>query len=218
MGDIQTVKPAKKPEMAWHRHPALVTGIGAGIAAVATVIGSLLTVGLGQAGALPEKYNPAPAPTTVSVTATATATVTTTAPPNDSTTLTSAAPLGGGQIVWKRKVHLPSKFGLDIDNAQPSVTYLGPQNEFRTAADGEDSPQFWARGLKGTASSATTTYAQCVDALNTAALADNFPTPVGTTICIRSNAAIQHLALVRVVAWNKKTHDMDAEVTVWTTE
>ena len=81
---------------AWHRHPALI----AGIPAVTAVIGSVLTIVLGQAGALPSTINPAPAQATVSTTQTVTATATTTAtatvtetPAIQPTTGTSNTPL-----------------------------------------------------------------------------------------------------------------------------
>ncbi|MDX6235389.1 MAG: hypothetical protein QOG10_204 [Kribbellaceae bacterium] len=67
-------KPAKKAEAAWHRHPALI----AGIPAVGAIIGSVITIVLGQAGALPASINPAPPPTTVQAVQTQTATSTVT--------------------------------------------------------------------------------------------------------------------------------------------
>lgn len=67
-------KPTKKAEFAWHRHPALI----AGIPAVGAIIGSVLTIVLGQAGALPASINPAPPPTTVLAVQTQTATSTVT--------------------------------------------------------------------------------------------------------------------------------------------
>jgi hypothetical protein len=75
----KTHEPAEKPakEHAWHRHPALI----ATIPVVGALVGSVLTVVLGQAGALPTSINPAPAPGTVTATQTqaVTATVTATA-------------------------------------------------------------------------------------------------------------------------------------------
>jgi hypothetical protein len=66
--------PAKKVEFAWHRHPALI----AAIPAVGAIIGSVITIVLGQAGALPASINPAPPPTTVQAVQTQTATSTVT--------------------------------------------------------------------------------------------------------------------------------------------
>lgn len=79
MDGTKTRTPAGKPdskkrEYAWHRHPALI----AAIPAVFTLVGGVLTVGLGQADVLPSAINPAPPPTTILATTTTTATATAT--------------------------------------------------------------------------------------------------------------------------------------------
>jgi hypothetical protein len=210
MVDTKQREPAKNGELAWHRHPALIAVIGAVLAA----IGSALTIGLGQAGALPETLNPAPAPVTV----TATQTVTTTASaPVDSTT-TPTGSTGPGQIVWQRKLQIPYQSGVDIDEAQPSVLPLPEKEvEFRTATFGDGGPNL-SHGrstLAGSASSATPTYDQCVDAVNTAAVGDNFPTPEGKTFCFKEvDAVAPRIAAVHIIAWSKQ-RQMDVEVTVW---
>jgi hypothetical protein len=65
-------KPDEKKQFAWHRHPALI----AAIPAIFTLLGGVLTVGLGQADVLPNAINPAPPPTTILATSTVTATTT----------------------------------------------------------------------------------------------------------------------------------------------
>jgi hypothetical protein len=85
-------KPDKKAEFAWHRHPALI----AGIPAAGAIIGSVITIVLGQAGALPASINPAPPPTTVlatqTETATSTVTETITETPTDTSSTTPTSP------------------------------------------------------------------------------------------------------------------------------
>jgi hypothetical protein len=86
-------KPDERKDGAWHRHPALI----AAIPAVGAVIGSALTIFLGQAGALPAGINPAPAPTTVFATESVTATTTvsetvTESPTTDPTTDPATSP------------------------------------------------------------------------------------------------------------------------------
>jgi hypothetical protein len=216
MVDIEQREPAKKAELAWHRHPALIAVIGA----VLTVIGSALTIGLGQAGALPEQLNPAPAPVTVSATETVTATTTVT-PPVDSTT-TPAGSIGPGQVVWQRKVQIPYQSGVDVDEAQPVVLPLPePEVEFRTSTHGDGRPNLShsRRTLAGSASSVTPTYDQCVDAVSTAAVGESFPTPVGKTFCFREvDEVAPRIASVRILAWSKEDWRMEAEVTVWILE
>jgi hypothetical protein len=88
----KTHEPAKKParEYAWHRHPALI----ATIPVVGALIGSALTVGLGQAGALPASINPAPAPSTVTATQTQEVTATVTATATETVTETPTSTTG----------------------------------------------------------------------------------------------------------------------------
>jgi hypothetical protein len=64
--------PDQQKDDAWHKHPALI----AAIPAIGAVMGGVLTIVLGQAGALPASINPAPAPTTILATQTVTATST----------------------------------------------------------------------------------------------------------------------------------------------
>ncbi|WP_165549762.1 hypothetical protein [Kribbella speibonae] len=68
----------------WHKHPALV----ATIPVVGALIGSALTIVLGQADVLPTAINPAPPQTTVLSTTTATATTTATSTVTETVTET----------------------------------------------------------------------------------------------------------------------------------
>jgi hypothetical protein len=69
-GTVRTTKRRLDKDLAWHRHPAL----PAAVPAVAAVIGSILTLILGRAGALPSSLNPAPPPVTTTTTVTHTPT------------------------------------------------------------------------------------------------------------------------------------------------
>ena len=97
MDQTKTHEPAEKPakEHAWHRHPALI----ATIPVVGALIGSVLTVGLGQAGALPASINPAPAPSTVTATETQAVTSTVTATATETVTETPTSTTGASPTI-----------------------------------------------------------------------------------------------------------------------
>ncbi|WP_130383780.1 hypothetical protein [Kribbella sp. VKM Ac-2569] len=95
MHKSKTVTPAGDPDQkkqyAWHRHPALI----AAIPAVFALIGSILTIVLGQSGVLPAAINPAPPRTTILSTTTATATTTATSTVTETVTETPVAQITG---------------------------------------------------------------------------------------------------------------------------
>lgn len=212
MSDLKSDQHARKPELAWHRHPALI----AGIPAVAAVLGSAFTIGLGQAGALPEQLTPAPAPATVTAVQTVTATVS--SPVDNPTSEPSSTT--AGQVVWKDELDLPRFFGVDIDEAKPAVLRRGPDTELYYLEGSNPIPnvRVGTDRPSGTVAVTAPTYDECANALNSSAAGSNFPSAVGSTFCIRSNLeAGPRLASFRILTWDKATGKSEVEVTVWTT-
>ena len=120
-------KPVKKAEFAWHRHPALI----AGIPAVGAIVGSVLTIVLGQAGALPDGINPAPPPTTVLAVQTQTATSTVT----ETVTQTPSETPTGGPVTTSTSptLELPPPGSLAITIRIGTGGKIGP-TEYRAGS------------------------------------------------------------------------------------
>ncbi|WP_328997307.1 hypothetical protein OHA18_22895 [Kribbella sp. NBC_00709] len=216
MSTTKTSTPKDNRDYAWHRHPAFI----AGIPAAAAIIGSILTIVLGQAGALPQSINPAPPTATVTSIATTTATVTSSVTNTEQTDGPSTAP-GSQAVVWHRQLHLPDRDGLDIDQAQPNVTD-GVGTEFSVGMFyGGEYPFVQLHStVGGIASSSAPTHDQCVDAINTNHTQNDFAVLKGKTFCVKedpaNNPAGARLAAIRVVSTKKDPYDMLVDVTVWT--
>lgn len=201
-------------EYAWHRHPALL----AGIPAVAAIGGAVLTVVLGQAGALPQAINPAPPTTTVTSTVLGTTTVTASATNTDPPS-SSPVPSGAGQQVWKENVNIPIGDGIDIDQTGPvvnldysAIDLLGFQLN-----GGVPYVRTWNDGAAGSLEPGmSATYAGCQAALGKNAEKESFPAAKGSAFCVRSNLpANPHLALFQVRGLNTRTNKAEVDVTVW---
>lgn len=199
-------------EYAWHRHPALL----AGIPAVAAVGGAVLTVVLGQAGALPQAINPAPPTTTVTSTVLGTTTVTasSTDPPT-----TSPVAGGAGEPVWKEKVNIPIGDGIDIDQPAPVVTHAAAAYDVRgfDLTGGVPYVRKAISAKAGTLEPGTpATYDGCLTALSTNAESGRFKAAKGTAFCVRSGLPENpHLALFQVLGVNASTNKAEVDVTVW---
>lgn len=214
MSTTKTGTPKDNRDYAWHRHPALI----AGIPAAAAIIGSILTIVLGQAGALPQAINPAPPTTTITTTATATVTSTAT-----TTTATDGptTPVPGPQdVIWHRKLHIPDRFALDIDQAQPNVID-GIDSEFSAGMFyGGEYPFVQLHSTAaGMASSSSPSHDECVDAINTNHTKNDFQVLTGKTFCVKedpaNNPAGARLAAVHIISTKKDPYDMYVDVTVW---
>ncbi|MET9268574.1 hypothetical protein [Kribbella sp. NPDC003557] len=222
MSNTTTGQPKDDRDYAWHRHPALL----AGIPAVAAVVASVLTIVLGQAGALPQSINPAPPTTTVTstVTSTATSTVTTTMTATaGSTDRPSGSPAAGGAgtLVWKENVKVPDDYGVNIDQPGPVVNQdllTIEVREFRPIG-GVPYAQLGLSAEAGVLAPGTpATYEDCLSALGTDAQPESFPAGKGTAFCVRSGEPVNpHIGLFRVQSWNTTTGRVELEVTVWTT-
>ncbi|WP_410790680.1 hypothetical protein [Kribbella sp. C-35] len=201
-------------EYAWHRHPALL----AGIPAVAAIGGAVLTVVLGQAGALPQAINPAPPTTTVTSTVLSTTTVTASATSTDPPS-SGAVAGGAGTPVWKEKVNIPVGDGIDIDQPGPVVSRDTGVYEVQ-GFDLTGGVPYVRTGINAAAGGlepgTPATYDGCLAVLGTNAEHDRFSAGIGTAFCVRSGLSENpHLALFQVRGFNARTNKAEVEVTVW---
>lgn len=202
-------------EYAWHRHPALL----AGIPAVAAIGGAVLTVVLGQAGALPQAINPAPPTTTVTSTVLGTTTVTASATNTDPPS--SGAVAGGADnLVWKKNVKIPvGGDGIDIDQPAPVVSRNFGVYEVQgfDLTGGVPYVRIGINAKAGTLEPGTpATYDGCMAALGTNSEKDRFPAGKGTAFCVRSGLPENpHLGLFQVLGVNASTNKAEVDVTVW---
>ncbi|RZT28039.1 hypothetical protein EV649_1815 [Kribbella sp. VKM Ac-2569] len=214
MSSTTTGQQKNDRDYAWHRHPALL----AGIPAVAAIGGAVLTVVLGQAGALPQAINPAPPTTTVTSTVLGTTTVTASATSTDSPSSDPVAG-GAGTLVWKEKVNIPVGDGIDIDQPGPVVNLDWGAIEVYgfDLTGGVPYARTWGRAAAGGLDPATpATYDGCTTALATNAEHERFRAAKGTAFCVRSGLSENpHLALFQVQGVNTSTNKAELEVTVW---
>jgi hypothetical protein len=121
-------------------------------------------------------------------------------------------------VLWRRTIHLPYEYGIDIDSASPKVASIpDPAIDFYTAiytSDNEPGFSFGANSA-GTTGARNPTYQQCKGALVDNVVDSSYTTKVGQTICLESGASEPNLAAIHVLKWNPDTEEMVVHVIVW---
>jgi hypothetical protein len=153
--------------------------------------------------------------TTVTATATVNPTITVTQAPGDPTGSTTPV---AGRVIWKKRVHIPRGYALDIDEAAPKVLADDQDGaaDFKVFNTAGDRAAIGTKSRTGKARVAAPSLTGCQEALELNVQGPSYPIDVGTTVCVLSRRETNpHLASVHLVKFDKSDYSSDFDVTVW---
>jgi hypothetical protein len=116
-------------------------------------------------------------------------------------------------VVWHHRVRFPSETGLDLRDNKPNIVGITDIPDFETGAY---SPGFLLDGGRtaGTVAKSNPTFSDCTDSFISQSQTSSFDVQVGQSACFQSRDGTR-VAAVTVLAWDRQSYSMDADVTVW---